>query len=114
MVVVSRSILKFGAGLLSSRASRRLRRRTDAGKVQTKVFKNLIPKLARALVWRGAGIESGMSHGDFLEKVPLRTYEGLSPHIERMKKGDANILWPLRQIYSVSSGTTAGRTKLYR
>ena len=89
----------------------RLKGRSDAG-VQRKVFKNLIPRLAQALVWQGAGVEKGMTYAQFQERVPLKTYEDLSPHIERMKRGDENILWPGScQIYSVSSGTTAGRTK---
>ena len=89
----------------------RLKGRSDAG-AQRKVFKNLIPKLAQALVWQGAGVERGMTYAQFRERVPLKTYEDLSPHIERMKKGDENILWPGScQLYSVSSGTTAGRTK---
>ena len=88
----------------------RLKGRSDAG-VQRKVFKNLIPRLAQALVWQGAGVEKGMTYAQFQERVPLKTYEDLSPHIERMKRGDENILWPGScQIYSVSSGTTAGRT----
>lgn len=89
----------------------RLKGRSDAG-AQRKVFKNLIPKLAQALVWQGAGVERGMTYAQFRERVPLKTYEDLSPHIERMKRGDENILWPGScQLYSVSSGTTAGRTK---
>ncbi len=96
---------------MSARASMRLKGRSDA-KVQKRVFKNLIPKLAQSLVWQGAGVEGGMTYAQFQERVPLKTYEDLAPHIERMKMGDANILWPGScHIYSVSSGTTAGRTK---
>jgi hypothetical protein len=112
MVVVSRSLLKFGAGLLSSRAAKKLKRRTDFGRVQGRVFDTLIRKLSGGLVWRGDGVEPRMAYSEFRDRVRLRTYENLAPHIERMKMGDANILWPgTCQLYSVSSGTTAGRTK---
>jgi len=44
--------------------------------------------------------------------VALHDYEALAPAIERMKRGEANVLWPGRcSYYAVSSGTTAGRTK---
>ena len=112
MPVVSKSLLKFGVGLLSTRAGMRLKRRSDGPARQKRVFDRLIPKLSQALVWQGSGVEGGMTYAQFQERVPLRTYEDLSPHVERMKKGDSNILWPGScQIYSVSSGTTAGRTK---
>ncbi len=46
------------------------------------------------------------------ERVPLRAYEGFAPFIERMKRGEENVLWPGGcRYYAVSSGTTAGRTK---
>jgi hypothetical protein len=58
------------------------------------------------------GVESQMTYDAFRARVPLQTYEDLAPYIERMKMGVADVLWPgTCQIYSVSSGTTAGRTK---
>jgi hypothetical protein len=53
-----------------------------------------------------------MSYEEFQEKVPLRTYEDLAPHIDRMKEGEADVLWPgTCQIYSVTSGTSTGRSR---
>ncbi len=79
---------------------------------QHAVFNHLTPKLACGSLWKGAGVEPGMPYDEFRRKVPLSTYEDLAPHIELMKKGEADVLWPGRcQLYSVSSGTTAGRTK---
>jgi hypothetical protein len=89
-----------------------LRRHQDPAPQQEAVFNHLIPRLAKGSTWRKAGIEPGMGYEAFRKKVPLSTYEDLAPHVELMKKGAADILWPGRcQIYSVSSGTTAGRTK---
>lgn len=46
------------------------------------------------------------------ERVPLRTYEGFAPHIERMKRGETNVLWPGRcSFFAISSGTTTGSAK---
>jgi hypothetical protein len=76
------------------------------------VFRHLAPQLARGFVWKSAGVEAGVSYEAFRARVPLRSYEDLSRHIERMKMGEPDVLWPGKcQLYSVSSGTTAGRTK---
>lgn len=90
----------------------RLRRSTRADGAQRRVFRHLVSNLAGGSVWKAVGMESGMDYAAFQRKVPLQTYEDLSPHIERMKKGAANVLWPGKcQIYAVSSGTSSGRAK---
>ncbi len=89
-----------------------MRRSADPRGQQDSVFKGLIPRLAGGWVWAGAGVEEGMGYQAFREKVQLQTYETLAPHIELMKRGDDGVLWPgTCQLYAVSSGTTAGRTK---
>ena len=53
-----------------------------------------------------------MAYDAFRTRVPLQTYEDIAPSIERMKAGVPDVLWPgTCKIFSVSSGTTAGRTK---
>ena len=112
MAVVPRSLLSVGAGLLSTRAAIGLRRGRDPVPRQGAVFRHLTPMLAGGSVWRGVGLEARMPYDEFRRKVPLCTYEDLAPHVDLMKKGEPDVLWPGRcQIYSVSSGTTAGRTK---
>ena len=49
---------------------------------------------------------------DFQERVPLSTYEDYSIHINRIIKGEQNILWPTKiDWFSKSSGTTNTRSK---
>ena len=49
---------------------------------------------------------------DFKRKVPISTYEDLSPYIERIMRGEQNILWPTPiKWFSKSSGTTNARSK---
>ena len=49
---------------------------------------------------------------DFQERVPISTYEDIFPYIERMMRGEQNILWhPDIQFFSKSSGTTNARSK---
>jgi hypothetical protein len=112
MAVVPRSFLTIGARLLSARAAMRLRREKGGAAAQRRVFGNLISNLARGSAWSGAGIEAGMGYGAFRAKVPLHGYADLLPHINRMKGGEADVLWPgCCQIYALSSGTTADAPK---
>lgn len=49
---------------------------------------------------------------DFQEQVPLSTYEDYSPYIDKIIKGEQNLLWPSKiEWFSKSSGTTNGRSK---
>jgi hypothetical protein len=48
----------------------------------------------------------------FKERVPIQTYDTLKPYIERMLKGEQNILWPSEiRWFAKSSGTTNDRSK---
>lgn len=106
------SLLVFGAGLLGARTARLLQPRGWALAAQAKHAHNLRGALAKTSYGRAHGIEAGMSEQAWRDKVPLRTYEGLVPYVERMMAGEPNVLWPGRCSYfAVSSGTTAGRTK---
>ena len=49
---------------------------------------------------------------DFKERVPIQTYDTLKPYIERMLKGEQNVLWPSEiRWFAKSSGTTSDRSK---
>jgi hypothetical protein len=112
MAVVPRSFITLGSGFLSARAASRLKRKGKADDLQRKTLAKLLPRLALGSFWSSAGVEAGMGYDDFLEKVPLQTYDDLAPCIERMKKGEPDVLCSGQcQLYAVSSGTTAGRTK---
>lgn len=48
----------------------------------------------------------------FKERVPISTYEDIFPDIERIMKGEQNILWPSKVTwFAKSSGTTNARSK---
>lgn len=106
------SLVALGASFLSTRTARRLRGRGRAIADQKRQAAALRRTLARTAYGRAHGVEAGMDDKAWRERVPLRTYEGFAPHIERMKRGEADVLWPGRcGFFAVSSGTTAGRTK---
>ena len=52
------------------------------------------------------------SYDDFVQNVPLNTYENLKESIDRMRHGDADVLWPgTVKWYAKSSGTTNDKSK---
>ncbi|AKC83638.1 hypothetical protein IMCC26134_14190 [Verrucomicrobia bacterium IMCC26134] len=112
MLPASKYIVVFGAGLMASRASRRLKAKGWAVKAQEKHWLNLLESLADTTYGKLYGIRPNMGARAWQERVPLCTYEKFAPYIDRMKMGEADVLWPGRcSFFAVSSGTTAGRTK---
>ncbi|TFF36903.1 GH3 auxin-responsive promoter family protein [Mucilaginibacter psychrotolerans] len=52
------------------------------------------------------------SLADFKRQVPIQNYDTLKPYIERMLKGEQNVLWPSEiRWFAKSSGTTSDRSK---
>jgi hypothetical protein len=101
--------MTFGASLLTARAAMRLKRVKSVEAAQQRIFAHLATKLGLASVWKHAGVETGMRYDQFKRRVPLHTYEDLAPHIEEMKRGAADVLWPGQcQIYAATAGTTTG------
>ena len=107
-----RCLLTAGAHFLSARTARRLRDPRRILPAQAKTFARLTSAMSRCSFGRENGIHSGMTYAQFQATVPLRSYEQFIEPIERMKRGQAHVLWPgTCAHYAVSSGTTAGRTK---
>lgn len=53
-----------------------------------------------------------LNYDDFRSRVPIHTYEDFFPYIERLMRGEQNILWPTPiKWFSKSSGTTNARSK---
>ena len=112
MLQPPQSLVALGASFLSTRTARRLRARGWALAAQKRHAADLRRALARTGYGKAHGIEAGMDDKAWRERVPLRTYEGFVSQIERMRRGEADVLWPGRcSFFAVSSGTTAGRTK---
>ncbi|MBP8067649.1 MAG: GH3 auxin-responsive promoter family protein [Pedobacter sp.] len=56
--------------------------------------------------------KSILTVAQFKERVPIQNYDTLKPYIERMLKGEQNILWPSEiKWFAKSSGTTSDRSK---
>ncbi len=56
--------------------------------------------------------KSILTVSQFKDRVPIQNYDSLKPYIERMLKGEQNILWPSDiKWFAKSSGTTCDRSK---
>ncbi|MFN8923518.1 MAG: GH3 auxin-responsive promoter family protein [Sphingobacteriia bacterium] len=72
------------------------------------------------LIRQGRKTKWGQAHGysrlsgydDFARQVPIHTYEAFYPYIERVLKGEPDVLWPGRvRWFAKSSGTTNAISK---
>lgn len=76
---------------------------------QQKVFQDLINKAKDTVFGKDHHFEKIKSFQDFAHQVPVRDYEELRPYIDRVVKGEENILWKGKPIYfAKTSGTTSG------
>ncbi|MDG4715211.1 GH3 auxin-responsive promoter family protein [Winogradskyella marincola] len=76
---------------------------------QEKVFQNLIKEAKNTVFGKDHKFNTITSYEDFKALVPVRDYEALRPYVERVVKGEENILWKGKPIYfAKTSGTTSG------
>ena len=81
----------------------------NAAEDQEKLLLELVNKANKTLFGRERNFESIQSIQDFQRQVPISDYEDLRPYIERIKKGQAHILYPDTPTYfAKTSGTTSG------
>jgi phenylacetate-coenzyme A ligase PaaK-like adenylate-forming protein len=80
--------------------------------VQDEVFKSLISS-AKYTEWgKKYAYKDNLTQAQYAERVPVSAYEQLYPYIERMMKGEQNVLWGEEiTCFSKSSGTTNARSK---
>ena len=80
--------------------------------VQEELFQNLISTAKGTEFGKKYGFSEMKSVQTFQERVPVAAYEDLYPYIERVMKGEQNILWPSKiDWFAKSSGTTNARSK---
>ncbi|MFM9051081.1 MAG: GH3 auxin-responsive promoter family protein, partial [Bacteroidota bacterium] len=80
--------------------------------VQQEWFRRLVDT-ARYTEWgEKYDFKSIHSINDFKERVPVQNYDSLKPFVDRLMRGEQNILWPSEiKWFAKSSGTTAGKSK---
>jgi phenylacetate-coenzyme A ligase PaaK-like adenylate-forming protein len=74
-------------------------------------------KVLQKLIKEAEGTQFGIDHhfdtikssGDFAKNVPVRDYEALKTYVDRVVKGEENVLWKGKPLYfAKTSGTTSG------
>lgn len=80
--------------------------------VQMELLMNLTRKASRTDYGKKYGFESIDNYEDFKNRVPVVNYEAIYPFIDRLMKGEQNVLWPSEiRWFAKSSGTTNARSK---
>lgn len=80
--------------------------------VQDELFKKLIHQAKHTEFGMAHDFSSINSYEKYTERVKVNTYEEFFPHIQRLMRGEQNVLWPSEiKWFSKSSGTTNSRSK---
>ncbi len=80
--------------------------------VQGELFKKLLEQARHTEFGKKYDFKSIGSHKDYAERVPVQAYEQIFPYIERLMRGEQNLLWPSEiKWFAKSSGTTNARSK---
>jgi hypothetical protein len=76
---------------------------------QKGVFQNLIQAAKETQFGKDHHFDQIKTFGDFSKQVPIRDYEALKSYMDRVVKGEENILWKGKPLYfAKTSGTTSG------
>ncbi len=81
----------------------------QADKHQDKLFRHIIDRAKNTVFGKDHDFEHISGYEDFIQRVPVRDYEGFKDYIERIIEGEENVLWPGKPLYfAKTSGTTSG------
>lgn len=76
---------------------------------QQKVFEQLIHEAKNTQFGKDHLFETIKSHKDYVKQVPIRDYEELRMYVDRVVKGESDVLWKGKPLYfAKTSGTTSG------
>jgi hypothetical protein len=76
---------------------------------QNKVFQELIRQAKNTQFGKDHHFDQIQTPADFAKQVPVRDYEQLKPYVDRVVKGEENVLWKGKPLYfAKTSGTTSG------
>lgn len=112
MTALPKRFLVLGATVQTARTVRRLKRSRTAVPEQWQAFPGLLAGFSATQLGRSIGIEPRIDYTAFRNRVPVRSYEQLTPFIERMKRGEPNVLWPgVCSWFALSAGTVGSTPK---
>ncbi|WP_424493803.1 GH3 auxin-responsive promoter family protein [Salinimicrobium sp. GXAS 041] len=108
-------------GLVDSIGNSFMKRRLDEldrsifnpHETQHDVLRNLLHKAKNTVYGKEHHFSEIKNYRQFQEQVPVIDYENLLPYIERLLKGEQNMLWPSKiKFMAKSSGTTGAKSKI--
>lgn len=104
------SIKSFAAKLFAKKVYADTQRwATKPVEAQQKVFRSLLASAKETAFGKDHFFTAIKNYADFAQKVPVRDYEELKPYVDRVVKGEGNVLWKGKPIYfAKTSGTTSG------
>lgn len=80
--------------------------------VQDELLKKLITTARYTEFGQRYSFSSIIKYDDYKRQVPVQSYEQIVPYIERLMRGEQNLLWPTEvKWFAKSSGTTNARSK---
>ena len=104
------SIKAFAAKLFAKRIHAKTQKwANNPVETQQKVFQELIKEAIQTHFGKDHNFSSIKTFSDFAQKVPVRDYEGLKHYVDKVVKGEENVLWKGKPLYfAKTSGTTSG------
>lgn len=94
------------AGVINKQLNRL---RQNAVGLQQQIFRNLVEQAKNTAFGRDHQFGGISTYDDFKRLVPIRDYEDLRPYIDRIVKGEPDVMWPGKPAYlAKTSGTTSG------
>ncbi|MFN8326553.1 MAG: GH3 auxin-responsive promoter family protein [Flavobacteriaceae bacterium] len=104
------SIKSFAAKIFAKTIHKKTRAwANNPVETQQKVFQELIHQAKDTVFGKDHNFSEIKTFEDFAKQVPIRDYEELRPYVDRVVKGEENILWKGKPIYfAKTSGTTSG------
>ncbi len=104
--MITTSIIKFIAKLHKKKFSRW---ENESLSLQRKVFEALIRGGKKTAFGRDHHFKGIQDYAGFKKQVPIIDYEGIREYIDRIIKGEHDVLWPGQPLYfAKTSGTTSG------
>ncbi|MEO6151245.1 MAG: GH3 auxin-responsive promoter family protein [Mucilaginibacter sp.] len=83
--------------------------RKNAVELQQKTFLHIVQQAKDTAFGKAHNFAQIKTYDDFKKHIPVRDYEELRPYIERVTKGEENVMWPGKPAYlTKTSGTTSG------
>ncbi|MCS6796811.1 MAG: GH3 auxin-responsive promoter family protein, partial [Raineya sp.] len=76
---------------------------------QEKVFQTIIKQAQHTIFGKEHDFAGIRTYADFVQRVPIRDYEGFKPYIDQIMQGKEDVLWRGKPLYfAKTSGTTSG------